>query len=583
MQVPFRQTGRTVLVGSCLVILLIVLGALQYRWIDRVGEVERERRQNQLAEAARRLSRDFDAELTRLQFFFQRLAFQRPELETAIRNSYQRWREDQAYGDLLKEIWRVQIGDQTVGLSRPSLFAPASGSFEERDWPSHLDSISTRLETAFQSSSFFSERGFRPFDGRVPAILIPDLAPGGRGRRARDLRPSSILILVLDKQFISNIFLPELAARNFGIETSNEFRLWVTDRASGTVYLEWPDSHDQALPIRPDVRQPLFTFRGQRDFPPGPGGPGGPRRTRRARPPPSPRELIRSPGNDGEWELLAVHRAGSLEAAVLQVKRRNLFVTAVILLILAASVLVSLVSGQRARELARQQMDFVASVSHELRTPLTAIRSAAQNLKDGVVSDSSQISEYGRIIEKAESRLSGMVLQVLSFARSQATGPIESVESIELPPLVRGVMEELSDSILRDSSKIEVRMPDLLPPVRAGKNGLRRVLENLIQNSVKYSPPPAEIVIEARTEGRHVQIGVRDRGTGIDGSDLRHVFEPFFRGKNAQSSQIQGSGLGLSLVKGIVESFGGKVRAESEVDRGTTLWISLLRADGEGG
>ena len=70
MQVPFRQTGRTVLVGSCLVILLIVLGALQYSWIDRVGEVESERRQNQLAEAARRLSRDFDAELSRLQFFF---------------------------------------------------------------------------------------------------------------------------------------------------------------------------------------------------------------------------------------------------------------------------------------------------------------------------------------------------------------------------------------------------------------------------------------------------------------------------------------------------------------------------------
>ena len=254
-----------------------------------------------------------------------------------------------------------------------------------------------------------------------------------------------------------------------------------------------------------------------------------------------------------------------------------------ILLILAASVLVSLVSGQRARELARQQMDFVASVSHELRTPLTAIRSAAQNLKDGVVSDSSQISEYGRIIEKAESRLSGMVLQVLNFARSQSTGPVESVESIELPPLFRGVIEELSQSILLDSSQIEVRLPNLLPPVRAGKNGLRRVLENLIQNSVKYSTSPAEIVIEARAEGRHVQIGVRDQGTGIDDHDLRHVFEPFFRGKNAQFSQIEGSGLGLSLVKRIVESFGGTIRAESEVDRGTTFWISLLRADGEEG
>ena len=288
MQVPFRQTGRTVLVGSCLVILLIVLGALQYSWIDRVGEVESERRQNQLLEAARRLSRDFDSELTRLQFFFQRLAMQRPDLEAGIRTSYQRWKEDQAYGALLKEIWRVQVGDQTAGLSRPSLFEPISGFFQERDWPGHLASIRTRLETAFPSASFFSERGFRPFDGEVPAVLIPDLSPGGRGRRARNFRPSSILILVLDKQFISDIFLPELAARNFGTETSNEFRLWVTDRASQTVYLEWPDSHDQALPNRPDVRQPLFAFRNPRDFPPGPGGPPGGAPQSKSSPPRAP-------------------------------------------------------------------------------------------------------------------------------------------------------------------------------------------------------------------------------------------------------------------------------------------------------
>ncbi len=109
MRVPFRQTGRTVLVGSGVVILLIVLGTLQYSWIDRVSEVERDRRQNQLAEAALRFSRDFDSELSRLFFFFQRSAFQWPQLETGIGNSYQRWKEDQAYGDLLKEIWRIDL------------------------------------------------------------------------------------------------------------------------------------------------------------------------------------------------------------------------------------------------------------------------------------------------------------------------------------------------------------------------------------------------------------------------------------------------------------------------------------------
>ncbi len=578
MRVPFRQTGRTVLVGSGVVILLIVLGTLQYSWIDRVSEVERDRRQNQLAEAALRFSRDFDSELSRLFFFFQRSAFQWPQLETGIGNSYQRWKEDQAYGDLLKEIWRIELENEAGGLGKPSLFEPATSTFNEREWPSHLTSTRTRLEGGLRGSSFFSERGFGPFDGMVPAVLIPGGQPGSRGRRSRSPRPSSLLILVLDEQFIGEIFLPELAGRHFGIESSNEFRLWVRDRASGIVHLEWPDPQDHALPIQPDVTQPLSVLQNRRDFAPGPGGP---RRSRRGRPPAPPREQIRTPREAGEWELLAVHRAGSLETAVRQVKRQNLLVTTVILFILAASVLVSLVSAQRARDLARQQMDFVASVSHELRTPLTAIRSAAQNLKDGIVSDSSQISEYGRIIEKAESRLSAMVLQVLNFARSQATGPIEPVESIALAPRGHAVIDELSDSILPGSSQIEVRIPEPLPPVRAGRNGLRRVLENLIQNSVKYSTPPVTIEIEALAEGRYVRIGVHDQGPGIDASDLRHIFEPFFRGKNVQHSQVQGSGLGLSLVKRIVESFGGNVRAESEAERGTTFWISLERADGE--
>ena len=118
---------------------------------------------------------------------------------------------------------------------------------------------------------------------------------------------------------------------------------------------------------------------------------------------------------DGRWQLLIKHRAGSLEAAVTEARRRNLVISFGILLLLAASVGTIIISTGRAQKLARQQVEFVAGVSHELRTPLAVICSAGENLADGVVEAPAQVSQYGALIRNEGRRLTKMVEQGLGL------------------------------------------------------------------------------------------------------------------------------------------------------------------------
>ena len=460
-------------------------------------------------------------------------------------------------------------------------FDPETGELEATDWPPHLSHLRERIERTRENLPQLPERGWSPFDGKAPSLLVPLV--GGDGRSRRGANPIfHLLVVVLDADFLRGVFFPDLVSRHFGGSTQNEFRIWIRDAESQQKKFEWPQESDELIPARVDVRQPLFLLRNPREFGSGQRGRGaGFGRGRRVRPPGPPRGPVAGRGaGAGGWELLAVHRLGSLEVAVNRAKYRNLSVTIAILLVLGISILVTLLSAQRSRDLARRQMDFVASVSHELRTPLTAIRSAANNLKDGVVSEKSQVTDYGRLIGKAEARLNEMVMKVLDFARSQSTGPAEALDAIEVRPLIEKVVDDLLPSALKSSVQTVLQVPPDLPRVLAGPSGLQRVLENLIQNAVKYSEGNAKIEIAACKRGSQVEISVRDDGPGIGTRDLRQIFEPFFRGSNVQETQIQGSGLGLSLVKRIVESFGGKVDVESQVGKGTVFRILLKTPKG---
>src|SRR6185503_14785678 len=186
------------------------------------------------------------------------------------------------------------------------------------------------------------------------------------------------------------------------------------------------------------------------------------------------------------WRLLVKHPSGSLEAAVNAVRRRNLIISSSILSVLGASVALLVLSTRRAQELAQQQMEFVAAVSHELRTPLAVIRSAAENLADGVVKDDEQIRKYGDLVRNEGRRLTEMVEQILEFAGIESGQRAFVLRPVAVAPMLHEIVESSRALIDAAGMQVEYDLPDALPPVLGEEPALRRVFQNLIANAIKY-------------------------------------------------------------------------------------------------
>jgi len=279
------------------------------------------------------------------------------------------------------------------------------------------------------------------------------------------------------------------------------------------------------------------------------------------------------------WQLVLQHPAGSLEAAVGQARRRNLTLSFGMLALLCVSVGLIVVNAQRSQRLAAQQMDFVATVSHELRTPLAVIRSAAQNLSAGVVHEPAQAKRYGELIEGEGRRLTEMIEQVLDYAGLSGDRRPQAMSAVDAGAVAREIIDSFHEVFASEHIEVSPTIEPDLPLVLAEEGAIRRALQNLVTNAVKYGADGRWIGIEA-TRGEHhgrleVHLTVRDHGPGIDAADLPHIFEPFYRGAPARDRQIHGNGLGLSLVKRVAEAHGGRLVVASTPGQGTAFTIAL--------
>jgi signal transduction histidine kinase len=283
------------------------------------------------------------------------------------------------------------------------------------------------------------------------------------------------------------------------------------------------------------------------------------------------------------WRLLIQHGAGSLDAAVSEARRRNLWLSFSILGVLATGIVIVMANARRSQQLASRQMDFVATVSHELRTPLAVIRSAAQNLSAGVVGDAAQARRYGTLIEDEGRRLTDMIEQVMDYAGLEGTRRVREPKPVDVPALVeqvtaacRSTCDAAGCSLVVDTSQLAA---DDVPVVMGDEGALGRVVTNLVTNAAKHGADGHWVGVTVSScavkTGREVLITVSDRGRGIDAADLAHVFEPFRRGTRAIAQQIHGNGLGLSLVKRIVDAHGGRVAVTSVPGEGATFVVYL--------
>ena len=237
------------------------------------------------------------------------------------------------------------------------------------------------------------------------------------------------------------------------------------------------------------------------------------------------------------------------------------------------------VNARRSEKLAAQQMGFVATVSHELRTPLAVIRSAAQNLSAGVVDDPVRAKRYGELIESEGRRLTDMVEEVLEFAGLTGQRRALFLRAVDVVAIVRDVVESSGALIAAAHAEADVTVDEDVPLVLGDEEALRRAVSNLLTNALKHGGEGRWVglgVTRSMADGQEeVHIAVSDRGRGIEAADLPHIFEPFYRGRHATSQQIQGNGLGLSLVSRIAESHGGRVTVASTPKQGATFTIQL--------
>lgn len=220
--------------------------------------------------------------------------------------------------------------------------------------------------------------------------------------------------------------------------------------------------------------------------------------------------------------------------------------------------------------------DFVASASHELKTPLTAIRACTEVLLgDGV--EAEQARTFLETIQRRSGELQQIVDQLLDLSRLESGGWRLDVEALDPVEAVQQAWEVLRPQAA--AKRVELESPAGPGPlVRADGPALRRVLDNLLSNALRHTPPNGRISLEISDAPKAVTIAIRDTGCGIPLEALPRIFEPFYRVHPARSQAEGGSGLGLSIVRHLVEQMGGVVAAESTIGAGTTMRLRLPAA-----
>ena len=236
----------------------------------------------------------------------------------------------------------------------------------------------------------------------------------------------------------------------------------------------------------------------------------------------------------------------------------------------AVAVLRDLTETERVEKTRR---DFIANVSHELRTPLTSIQGYAETLLDAST-DNHQMREFLEIIRKNASRMSRLTEDLLTLARVESGEHRFDVQPVTPGELLREAVESFRE--LARSHGIELLVEDTTSTqVSADREAIHQIFSNLIDNALKYAGTGGKIVLGARPSGRGVEFYVRDFGPGIPSEHLPRLFERFYRVDKARSRESGGTGLGLAIVKHIVLAHGGTIRAESELNHGSTFLFTL--------
>jgi two-component system phosphate regulon sensor histidine kinase PhoR len=220
--------------------------------------------------------------------------------------------------------------------------------------------------------------------------------------------------------------------------------------------------------------------------------------------------------------------------------------------------------------------DFVANVSHELRTPLSILRGYIETLLDSPKTPPDELTRILRVMERHSDRLELLVEDLLTLAQLESNNPNLEMGTVDLSTFLPEMIRDWEKKLKSKQLNIVLDVPPQLSPICVDRTRLQEALYNLLDNAVKYSPEHGEIQLSARQRDSETELIVSDQGIGIAKEDLPRIFERFYRVDKARSSdKIRGTGLGLAIVKHIAQLHGGRVEADSELGKGTTIRVIL--------
>lgn len=588
---------------SLLGVACCVLAVLQYRWITDFSSAQRDRLHEELQGRLNLLARSFNDEISSATSALVPPSNRIDELGAppAYADRFETWK--QSHRRFFRRISLAIPEKGEIALWNLDL---ETSEFRRAGWPPDWTAEHTRLLARLNAGRF--EQSQSP-----TLIELPHVGPP----RDRDPRREVHWLLAdLDLDYLKSTLLPELVKKyvsdggklNYDAEIvatadpalivyqsdTTHPRIATPANASvGLLDLRISPFREEGFREPPGRGEPPPGFRGRRSFgPPGPprepiqAGPmqGGPIQAgpMQAGPPSGP--------GPGRWRLQVRHHAGSLEALVDQARRRNIVASGGLLLLILATIAVLVRVSRQSQRLAHAQMNFVAGVSHELRTPLTVIRTAAFNLRGKLAARPEQVEEYGKLIQRESEKLTGLVEQVLRFASGEAGHIIREREPVAVESLIDASIESSRESVESRGVELEMHLQPGLPMVLADRQAMQHALRNIIENAVKYGTEGdrwvgvyADLVVapDKSLFKSFVEIRIADRGPGVPEEELDHIFDPFFRGRRAVADQLHGTGLGLSLVKKIVEAHGGTISVHSQPNQRTEFIVRIPAAPPE--
>lgn len=566
---------------ATLVVVVLVLALLQYRWIDELSDAHETQAQSRLRETISALTVAFDTEVTRSALAFD-VPFGSMSRFDELGRRWTEWTTRSRWPGIVSGIallessgngWRVRwLGKPAASDARSILPLVEQKAFPTGGVPRRIVVDGRRDRELL-------------FDGQ-PSLIRPlsvlSAQPG--------IVQANLVLVRFDGHYLAETMFPRLLERYSSAEDREEFQFEVRlgsrpvnsgDIARADLFRFRPDclaASDRPAPVMSKDGK-WVDRRGDTHI------------TRAM----SLEVLLAAPGRchvppdsaaTGLMQLVVRRQHGSTSAFFSRLRWRNQVVSSLVLATLLAALGVIVVSAERARRLGRMQTVVSAGISHELRTPLASLRVAADDLMSGQVDNREQARRYGQIIDAQSRRIGHVVDQTLAFA--SATDPHSSprLGPVSVADVMRAAVEGLSPTLVKAGIAVEQQLTPDLPRVVADPDLVLRCVTNLIENAIKYAASGGWVSLSAQVGGRSgrsvVEVAVEDRGPGIEDQEMTAVFEPFYRGTSARQSRQPGSGLGLAIVKSAVEAQGGWVSLERAVPHGCRIRLFLL-ADEQAG